>query len=106
MIPPPGPKLAFKPWCRLVHREVRASLPDVRVEAPDERTVIWRHGADEVSVTDDGGTWACVERRPGSTAGLRTQDHDRHDPHTAHVCARNILGCFEVRFAIEGNEAR
>jgi hypothetical protein len=57
-VPPPGPRLEFHAWCRVLTAELRRYLPDVRASMNrrgDRAT--WRFGDQAVTGSNDRGVF-------------------------------------------------
>jgi hypothetical protein len=91
-------------WARRITRLVRAEMTDVAVEASPRRIVWSRAGKHAILQVDsrDPAVWWLTDIDPdrGCVNGHRSF-HPRQDEASAEVVAGNILGFFEVRFAIE-----
>ncbi|MDB5094561.1 MAG: hypothetical protein JWO85_2662 [Candidatus Eremiobacteraeota bacterium] len=94
-VPPPGPPLPYVDWCRVLVARLRELIPAVR--ATYRAGVVYlRHTGEEVTITDDRGTfWV---RRTGS-GGSGLYDSDRHDVHTARTMAKSIAGMLDANLS-------
>lgn len=95
-LPQPGPALPFEVWCRLVVDQVRRRLPAVRATRRGAAVVILRLESEQVTITNDRGTfWVSNAQSIGS----RLVDSERHDAHTARTIARSIIGMLDARLS-------
>jgi hypothetical protein len=85
-IPPPGRRLSFAVWTRLVVSRLRDYIPDVKAAAKGRDVVVLRYGGQEVMIRDDGGTFR-ITRDP--RWGL-LQDAERYDSFTATNFAKTL----------------
>jgi len=86
-VPPPGRRLDFDAWCRLLTDELRRYLPAVAATTNGRGRVTWRYGGQEVTAHNDRGCY----RIQLDTRWGELQDAERHDEHAAATCALTIL---------------
>ena len=96
-VPPPGPRLEFDRWCRVLTAELRRYLPDVRASTNRRcDRVTWRHRELLVTCTNDRGVFSI--RTDPRFGGFH--DAERHDVFTATTLAKSIAGHFDAAFSV------
>jgi hypothetical protein len=97
-----GDTLTVGDWARAVTRLIRAEMPNVAIGEASPARIVWVHpsGKQAIVEIDESGTWLTDvdPARPGH--GHRSWS-DRRDERSVHVTAGNILGFFDIRYAIE-----
>jgi hypothetical protein len=96
-IPPPGRRLNFNVWTRLLTAELRRFLPDVAASSTrGGHRVTWRYRDLEVMATNDRGEFKIMlDPRFGGLS-----DAERHDEFTAKNFARTLAGHFDPKFSV------
>jgi hypothetical protein len=95
-VPPPGPRLEFDRWCRILTDELRRYLPEIRatMNRGGDRVTL-RFGEQVVTCTNAAGCFH-VQLDP-RFGGL--QDNQRRDEFTARTFGKTIAGHLDARFS-------
>jgi hypothetical protein len=96
VIPPPGRRLDFDAWCRVLTAELRRYLPDVIATTNGRDRVTWRLGDKIVAASCDRGVYSI--RTDPRWGGFH--DSERHDEFTAHNLAKSVAGHFDAKHSI------
>ena len=84
-VPPPGPRLEFAPWCRVLTAELRRYLPDVRASTNRRcNRVTWRHRDLFVTCTNDRGVFS-IQTDPRFGGFHDAERHDFYRDHAGEV---------------------
>lgn len=92
VIPPPGARLDFHTWAKLIADDVRRRVPDV-VATARGRQVMLRLG-DRTAVLTESGSDRLITFSGASMSSL--MDQDRGDAFTARNIAKSIAGFFDA----------
>jgi hypothetical protein len=85
-IPPPGRRLEFGAWARVLTAELRRYIPDVAAFANGHDRIRWRYRGLEAMAENDRGVY--IIRTDSRWGGF--QDGERHDAYTRATLQKRL----------------